>query len=189
MAQRFRRIWLCVVVLSLVASTQSRAISIFYDPKDLTGGLFQYNLVVDNTGGTEPISGLLVLHGNSAFGLDATSVISAPQDIAGNPAADWFFFPPDPGPPLVDSLDYFSLNPAGDVPINGVQGGFFFTSLKDPNTIGGDDFRVDLVGSISGAQIFQGRAQLVPEPSTIILLGVSTLVLLVYIWHCRRQVA
>src|ERR1700730_1297284 len=96
---------------------------VLFSVDDLGGGFFQYDLTVSNNAGTEPLSGLLVLNGGSVFGLDATSIIGAPQDIGGNPAADWSFFAPLP--PFVDILSYFSLDTAGDVPINGVLGGFF----------------------------------------------------------------
>jgi hypothetical protein len=170
MRQRLGVIWLCTIVPIIAVGTKAWGEAVFFTTVDLGGGLFQYSLTVDNAGGMEPISGLLVLHGNSAFGLDATSLIAAPQDVAGNPAADWDFFAPDSGPPLVDELDYFSLDPAGDVPIDGALGGFGFRSTKDPATLSGGDFRVDLIGSLTASQI-PLVGQPVPEPPALLLLG------------------
>src|SRR5215831_1413928 len=68
----------------------------------LGGGVFQYNLTLNNTGGLEPLSGLLLVNAGSVFGLDDTSVIDAPQEVGGNLMADWGFFAPLP--PILDGL-------------------------------------------------------------------------------------
>jgi len=46
----------------------------------LAGGVFRYDLTLSNQGGSEPLSGLLVLNGGSVFVLDNTSVIRAPAE-------------------------------------------------------------------------------------------------------------
>jgi hypothetical protein len=84
---------LCALALTLSAEAWA-APMVLFDVNDLGGGLFQYDLTVDNTGGSEPLNGLLVLQGGSVFGLDPTSAIGAPQDVGGNPAADWSFIAP-----------------------------------------------------------------------------------------------
>ena len=157
-------------MLTLTASTQSWAGPIvLFTVDDLGAGVFQYNLIVDNTGGSEPLSGLTLLKGNSVFGLDDTSVIGAPENVGGNPAADWSFLAPLP--PLVDELNYFSLAPSADVLIDGSLRGFFFLSTTNPSTISRNDFAVEGIGAITASQIDLGNAQLVPEPSTLVLLG------------------
>jgi hypothetical protein len=176
--------------LMLAASTRSWAVAVFFTTTNLGGGLFQYDLTVDNTGGAEPIQGLSILNGNSVFGLDGTSTIGAPQDIGGNPAADWFFLPPGPPP---DSLDYISLDVTADVPVNGSLGGFFFRSMKDPSTLSGNQFAVDLIGSLTGGPIQGGGGiaqpppTAIPEPSTVVLLTVGVLGLLAV--GCRKRKA
>jgi len=83
--QRLRAVGFCATVLTLVASTQSWAGPIvLFTVDDLGGGVFEYNLIVDNTGGSEPLSGLTVIKGNSVFGLDDTSVIGAPENVGGS---------------------------------------------------------------------------------------------------------
>ena len=162
--------WLCVVVLFLTMSSQAWATPMaLFTVDDLGGGLFQYNLIVDNTGGSEPLSGLNVLKGNSVFGLDDSSVMGAPEDVSGNPAADWSFFAPFP--PFIDELNYFSLDPGADVPMDGFLGGFSFRSTTNPTTISGDDFAVEGIGAITASQISMGNAVLVPEPSSLFLLA------------------
>ena len=154
--------------LVLLLSSQAWAApTVLFGVDDLGGGLFQYNLTLENNGGSEPLSGLLVLNGGSVFGLDVTSVIGAPQDIGGNPAADWSFIAPFP--PFVDPLSYFSMDPAGDVPINGLLGGFFFQSMESPANLSNDDFTVVGIGAISANEIPMGNAQFVPEPSGVLL--------------------
>ena len=154
--------------LVLLASARASAIPVVvYSVDDLGGGLFRYNFAVDNSGGSEALSGLNVLHGDTVFGLDGTSAIGQP--------AGWSHFAPLP--PLVHDLDYFSLAPGSDVPVGGVRGGYSFESTTDPNAIGGNDFAVEGIGATSASQIELGNAQLIPEPATalLLLLGVTSL--------------
>ena len=136
--------------------------------QDIGGGFFQYNLTLNNQGGTEPLSGLLVLNGGSVFALDSSSNIGAPQDVGGNPAADWSFL--SPFPPFVDILSYFSLDPAADVPVNASLGGFFFQSSTSPFALSSGDFAVVGIGAITASQIPLGDALFVPEPASVLLL-------------------
>src|SRR5262245_28962132 len=90
--------WSAMLAILLAPGAWSEgAPSVSFNVSDAGGGLFDYALFVDNDGGPDPIIGVLVLHGNSVFGLTGASVIGAP--------ASWAFLAPDPGPPLVDSLD------------------------------------------------------------------------------------
>ncbi len=63
--------WLCAMALLLMSSARA-APMVLFSVDDVGAGLFQYNLIVDNSTGGEPLSGLLVLNGNSLFGLDET---------------------------------------------------------------------------------------------------------------------
>jgi len=146
-----------------------------YTTTSVGGGFFQYNLTLQNVGGSEPLSGLLVINGNSVFGLTSTSLIGAPQDVGGNTLADWSFFAPSP--PLFDILFYFSLDPAADVPIDASLGGFFFLSNREPRTLNGNDFAVEGIGADTGSEILLGNARLIPEPSSLFLIGVALAVL------------
>ncbi len=192
---RFKTTWFLALALTFVISARSWAVAVYYTTSNLGGGLFQYDLTVDNTGGTEPIIGLTIVKGNSVFGLDSTSTIGAPQDIGGDTSADWAYFAPGPPP---DSLDYFSPNSAADVPINGTLGGFFFVSSKNPSTLTGNDFEFDLIGGTSGGSIFGGGgggivqplpSSSVPEPETYLLIGIGVVVMLSYIWRRRQRAA
>jgi hypothetical protein len=118
-------------------------------------GSFEYDLTVQNQGGSEPVSGLLILNGGSVFALDNTSIIGAPNG--------WSFFAPLP--PVVDPLSYFALDSTADVPIDGSLEGFFFQSFKDPDALANNDFAVALIGAISGSETFTGTAQPAPEPA------------------------
>jgi len=149
--------WVCAVAFAL-ASTGAGAGTLDIDVDNLGGGLFQYNLTLHNPF-SEPISGLNLLHGGSVFALDDASVIGAP--------AGWDFF--TPLPPLVDELNYFSLDSASDVAIGGSLSGFFFRSTADPSTLPNDAFAFDVIGAISGGQL--------PEPSTLGLLAAALVVL------------
>ena len=152
------------VLRALALLTLSGAASavpmVVYTVDDLGGGLFQYNLTLENDGGSEALSGLNVLHGDSVFGLDDGSPIAAP--------AGWIYFAPFPS--LIDDLNYISLDAGTDVPIGGSLGGFSFVSALDPDSIDGDDFHVEGIGADSASQIDLGNAQLVPEPATAVLL-------------------
>lgn len=156
-----RASWLCAIALLLTLKTPARAQSLLYSVEDLGTGQFQYGLIIDNRGGLEPIAGLSVVNGNSVFDLNPASPIGAPPG--------WDFFAPDPflG---VDSLDYFSLLPATDVPVNAVLAGFTLESSKDPATLSGGDFTVELISRATGKPVFRGVAQPVPEPGSLALL-------------------
>lgn len=162
--QRLIAGWLYAAVLLLMMSSQAWATpSVLYRVDDLGGGLFQYNLLLDNQGGSEPLSGLNILNGNSLFGLDGSSVVGVP--------ADWSFFAPFP--PFVDDLDFFSLNAAADIPIDGELGGFFFQSTLDPVVVKSSGFAVEGIGAISASQIALDNARFVPEPPTLLLLSIG----------------
>jgi hypothetical protein len=145
----------------LATSSSALALPVVqYSVSDLGGGLFQYNLTVDNDDGGEALSGLNILYADSVFGLDENAVIGAP--------AGWMSFAPLP--PLVHDVNYFSLTAATDIPIDGALGGFSFRSTTDPDSIGGLDFTVEGIGSETASQIPLGVAVPVPEPSTALLL-------------------
>lgn len=187
MYAKWIRAGLCIVALSLFANRPSLATpTAVVTTMDLGMGLFEYNIIINNAGGPEPLQGLLLFNANTLFGLDGSSVIGAPQDVGGNLAADWDFFPPEP--PVVDQLSYFSLLPAGDIPIGGILGGFTFQSARDPQTVRLQDFDIDAVGSDTGGDI-DIDVVVVPEPSTLILFGMGTLSLLGYAWQRRKKAA
>src|SRR5262245_22610179 len=94
-------------VLLVVASWASADPFVHVTASDIGGGMFQYDLVLDNTTGSEPLQGLDILHAFSVFGLDESSLVGAPTG--------WDFFLPLP--PELDDLDYFSLDPSTDVPV------------------------------------------------------------------------
>jgi hypothetical protein len=170
-------------VLSLSLEGQAGPMVLF-GVEDLGGGFFQYDLTLNNNGGVEPLSGLLVVNGGSVFGLDASSNIGAPQNVGGNPLADWSFI--SPFPPFVDILSYFSLDSAGDVPINGSLGAFFFQSSTNPSALSSGDFAVIGIGGITGNQIPLGNALFAPEPSSL-LLAILALVWVVGSVRARDQ--
>jgi hypothetical protein len=127
----------------------------------LGGGLFQYNFTLNNVWG-EPLSGLNLFHGSSAFGLNTLSSIVAPPG--------WSFF--SPLPPLVDELNWFSLSPATDVPVGGSLSGFSFRSTTDPATLGSDAYAFDVIGGITGTQLVPDRS----STAFLLALGVAGLV-------------
>jgi hypothetical protein len=153
------------LALLAIASAASALPIVYYDVTPLGGGLFQYDLFVDNDDGGEPLAGLNVLHGNSVFGLDGSSAITPPPG--------WSSFAPLP--PFVDDVDYFSLTPGSDIAVDGSLGGFSFISDTDPGTLAGDDFAVEGIGADTASQIDLGIAQLVPEPTAAMLLGLGLL--------------
>jgi hypothetical protein len=157
-----RKTALLLAAVLLAASTRALALPIVdYTTTNLGGGLFQYDLVVDNAGGGEPLSGLNVLHAGSVFGLDELAAVGRP--------AGWSSFAPLP--PLIDDLNYFSLAPATDIPIGGTRSGFSFQSSTDPSTLSGDEFAVEGIGADSASQIDLGVAVPLPEPSAAALLA------------------
>lgn len=160
MWRHWRGMALLLAALLVTGSAVSALPVVQYSVTDLGGGLFEYDLVVDNDGGGEGLSGLNILHGGSVFGLDGTSTIGEP--------AGWSSF--SPLPPLIDDLNYFSLSTGSDIPIDGSLGGFSFQSTTDPGTLSADDFAVEGIGADSASQIDLGIAQLLPEPSTLALV-------------------
>jgi hypothetical protein len=151
-------------VVALATSAPALALPIVrYTVSDLGGGIWEYQLTVDNDGGAEPLSGLNVLYANSVFGLDDQSVIGTPSG--------WMAFAPLP--PFADDLNYFSLQQPTDVPVDGVLSGFSFQSGTDPDTLTGGDFGVEGIGADSALQIDLGVALLVPEPASAILLALG----------------
>lgn len=164
---------LCGLVLLAIAPAASALPIVYYSAAAMGGGLFQYQLVVNNGGGGEALSGLNVLHGHSVFSLDGDSTIGAP--------AGWSSFAPLP--PFIDDVNYFSLTPGSDISIGASRSGFSFVSTTDPDTVNGDDFHVEGIGSGTASQIDLGIAQLVPEPSVAMLLALG----LVGIGCSRKQ--
>lgn len=157
------------ILLLLLSPLPSRA-GLIVTTTPLGGGVFQYDLTIantdlinPNTGLPEPIAGLNILKGFSVFGLDSSSTITAP--------AGWMFFAPDPGIPLMNELNFFSLDPLFDVLIGDSLGGFSFESMTDPATLKRSDFAHDFVGGTT-SQNFRP----VPEPSLLMLVAVGTVV-------------
>jgi hypothetical protein len=152
-----------LLVAAMVWGVGSRAsaVSVLYTIDIVAPGTYQYNLFVDNSDGGEDLSGLNVLKGNSVFGLDDGSTIGAPTG--------WDSFAPLP--PLIDDLNYFSLDSADDVLAGSGLGGFSFVSNREPSTLTGDDFAVEGIGSDCHCQIDLDTAQVMPEPGTALLLG------------------
>ena len=156
-------LWLPGILLVLGALASSSALaapSVTFTTTPLGGGLFQYNLSLNDAGGAEPFSGLDILNANTVFGLTSGSTIGAP--------AGWSFFAPLP--PFVDELDFFSLSGASDVAVGASLGGFTFVSATDPASIGWT-FAVEAIGGTSSSQIPLPGAVYVPEPATGVLLS------------------
>jgi hypothetical protein len=153
-------LWTFVVLLMLSAWAWATP-RVLFTVNELGGGEFQYNLLVDNQRGSEPLSGLNILNGNSLFGLDNLSVIGAP--------IGWSFFAPLP--PFADDLDFFSLTTAANIAVDGVLEGFLFQSTLDPMIVSSSGFAVEGIGAVSASQIALNNARLIPEPSTLLLFG------------------
>jgi hypothetical protein len=153
--------WAAVIAALFLASACRASPHVTFGVADLGGGIFRYQMTLDNQAGSEPLSGLDILNGNSLFGLDASSVIGAPPN--------WSFLAPLP--PFADDLDYFSSIPSVDVPIGGALAGFFFDSTLDPGVVIGTGFAVEAIGAISASQISLPNAQFIAEPSSLALLA------------------
>src|SRR3982751_1157144 len=108
-----------------------------------TGGEFRYNLTLDNTLGSEALSGFLVVNGSSVFGLDLSSLVGSPPN--------WDSMAPVPF--IVDPLSFFSLDPTADFQPGSFLSGFFFQSLRGPATIGPGDFQIIAINSATSEQI------------------------------------
>src|SRR5260370_1395581 len=130
----------CAVVLILTICPSINAATVTLSMTNVGGGLFQYAFT---------INGLLVEGGNTVFGLDLSSTISAP--------AGWDFLAPLP--PFDDLLSYFSLTSTTDVPIGASLDGFTFQSGTDPTSI--SSVTVVLVGNDSS----HFPITLTPEPA------------------------
>src|SRR4051794_6443030 len=88
-----------VCVLAATAAGPCRGDFVLkYSTTPLGGGLFRYNMELDNTSVPEPVAGLNVQNAGPVFGLTSASPIAAP--------ANWDFFPPEFG---VNELNFFSL--------------------------------------------------------------------------------
>jgi hypothetical protein len=145
----------CAIAFFLVLCPFAKAdVAVTFSTVNLGGGEFQYDFTIDNTSGTIPIAGLLIEGGNSIFGLDLSSIIGAP--------AGWGFLAPLP--PFDDLLSYFSLTPAGDIPIGSSLSGFTFDSFTDPSSL----------SFVSGVLVGDDSSQIpftTPEPAAVYLLA------------------
>jgi hypothetical protein len=149
-------------LLFLATSAASAAPTLLIGAADLGGGVWQYDMTLVNSGGSEPLSGLNILAANTLFGLDDTSTITAPSG--------WDYFAPLP--PSVDELNYFSLASADDVAMDDSLGGFSFESSTDPGTIDWSSFEADAIGGTSSTQI-PLTTIFTPEPATGLLLAAA----------------
>ena len=144
------------ILLGVLVTIPLHAAILEHTSTDLGGGLFRYDLTLNNTLSV-PLSGLNLLTAATSFGLGPSSVITAP--------AGWDYFPPLPG--FVNEQSFFSLDPIFDVQPRARVAGFSFVSTTNPSTVGAADFSFDLIDGLTGAQIA------IPEPSTLasLLLG------------------
>jgi hypothetical protein len=145
-----------------------------YTATPLAGGFFQYDMTVNNTGGSEPLEGLIVLFGASVFDLDSSSTIGTP--------AGW-----SDEPPLVDPLFYSSGSPGTDIPIGGSLSGFSFQSDTNPSTLEPGNFAVAGVGSNDSNEILLGDAQHVPEADATFAQFALAVGLSLLIRHAQRS--
>ena len=83
---------------------------------------------------------------------------------------------------MIDDLAYFSLDPAGDIAIDGMLGGFFFKSTTDPASLSARDFKVEDIVLVdedndqvpdTAIQRPLGSARLIPEPGNVFLLATA----------------
>jgi hypothetical protein len=170
----FARFCASTLVVMVIASTRASADPVVViAPTSLGNGLYEYDLTVENMGGTQPIQGLILFNATSTFGLDFSSTVTTP--------AGWGYIPPF-APPPGDILTYYSSSPSTDIPINGTLGGLSFDSSYLDLT--SSDFVLNSVGSYTSTeQVIV--AQLVPEPSSFVLLASSLLIGLGY--ACRHS--
>ena len=185
MFQRWIRMSFCALTLLTTACMQVRAQSFQVTTDSLGGGMFDYHFLIDNTGGSEPLQGVLLFNANSTFGLDASSSISAPTG--------WNFFAPVP--PVVDQISYMSPGPVNDIPVNSTLDGFSFVSAVDPSTVNASAFNIfniDGVGSNTAQDIpltHVTHVSAVPESSSVLSLSAGILTLLICLrWPRKRAV-
>jgi hypothetical protein len=176
--QRWVRVSFCVLTLLTTACLQVRAQTFQVTTHNLGGGKFDYNILVYNTGGSEPLKGVILYNASSTFSLDSNSEVDAP--------AGWDFQWP-PVPPVVDQIPYFSISPAADTPIGGTQGGFDFESGVNPSTVSPSDFHVDGVGRNTGHNITLTQVPPVPEGSSPLSFGAGVLAVLSCLRRHRKR--
>jgi PEP-CTERM motif len=178
MEKIFARLGVYVLVVAFLTPTQASAEPIvLIAPTSLGNGLFEYDLTVENVGGMQPIQGLILFNATSTFGLNFFSTINAP--------AGWSDIPPITPPPS-DIVTFFSTDASTDVPIGGSLGGFSFDCSIDPSTLTSSDFVLNSVGSVTSTEQPITAQLMVPEPSTIFLLGSSLLIGFGYACRCFR---
>ena len=144
--------------------------------------MYEYDLTIANYG-SEGISGLDILNANGLFGLNDFSVVNAPQNIGGNPAASWGFFTPNAAAPPPQDLSFFSFVPAGDAAPHEMLGGFSFDTMTAPGSFDPASFLVDTVPSSGGPNSPPQMAR-VPEPAGL-TLGIIAAVVVAGL--CRRS--
>jgi hypothetical protein len=160
MFSRYTR--LIALLMALAPAAAAQAVGVAFWTRDLGGGMFQYNMRVDNDG-PENMAGLIVIHAQTDFGLNEDSFVVAPED--------WDYFPPQP--PLVDELDYFSLDVGADIPVGESLEVFRFQSMRDPDTLQcPPNFALEVIGR-SGTPYDPGCPVRIPEPSAGVLMLVG----------------
>jgi hypothetical protein len=130
----------------------------FEAAKASDGFSWDYTLTAANRCLDCPVSGLLVLKGDTVFALLAASEITPPDD--------WDYMWPIPG--VVDDLSYFSTKPEADLK-KGASLVFTFNSITGPGGLKPEDLLVDVICRDTGEQI-RAKSALVPEPHTAILV-------------------
>jgi hypothetical protein len=133
----------------------------FAAEKSFDGFSWDYTLTARNRCMDCPVSGLLVLRGDTAFALMAASDVTPPDG--------WDYNWPVPG--AVDDLSFFSKMPAADLKKGG-ELEFKFNSITPPGSLKKpEDLRVDVICRDTGEQV-RARSTLVPEPrSAVLALG------------------
>ena len=128
---------------------------------------FIYNLKVKNLTKDCDLCGLLILKGDTVFGLNAASDITAPDG--------WSSIGPVPF--VTDDLSYSSGDLKKDIQPGATLEGFSFRSFTNPADLKPGDFAVEVICRTDGRQISAGNAVLVPEPGSNVLgaLGLATL--------------